>query len=270
MISVIKRYLKTFLKSSNDIDEMESFLNSNVAGFFRSYALSLNDEQPPSENLIQLSLKAIELALKLDLRNNPSLFPPGEVPAPDVRAYANVYPGEHYRLLAAIVELVKPNLVVEIGTYRGISAISMKSRLEPEAKVITYDVLPWDQISESALDKSDFDSGLEQRVYDLAGKNVSGQEIEILKRADIIFVDAAKDRVMEKRFCSLFDRVEFEKTPIVIFDDIKMISMIELWRRIPYPKIDITSFGHWSGTGIVEWGKNYADEFKEQWFEFLK
>jgi hypothetical protein len=27
--------------------------------------------------------------------------------------------------------------------------------------------------------------------------------------------------------------------------------MVDLWRRIPYPKLDATSFGHWSGTGLV-------------------
>jgi hypothetical protein len=28
--------------------------------------------------------------------------------------------------------------------------------------------------------------------------------------------------------------------------------MVNLWRRIDSPKIDLTSFGHWSGTGLVD------------------
>jgi hypothetical protein len=41
--------------------------------------------------------------------------------------------------------------------------------------------------------------------------------------------------------------------PIVIFDDIRLMSMVYIRRSIDKPKLDITSFGHWSGTGLVEW-----------------
>ena len=132
----------------------------------------------------------------------------------------------------------------------------MKSRLQPDAKTITYDIIPWDQISGTALKREDFDSQLEQRVQNLADAKLPDEDIEILKGGAMIFVDAAKDSIMEKKFCALFDRIGFRSPPIVIFDDIRMVSMVELWRRIPYPKMDLTSFGHWSGTGIVEWGNS--------------
>jgi hypothetical protein len=32
-----------------------------------------------------------------------------------------------------------------------------------------------------------------------------------------------------------------------------MMNMIGIWRGIRHPKLDLTSFGHWSGTGLVEW-----------------
>ena len=38
-----------------------------------------------------------------------------------------------------------------------------------------------------------------------------------------------------------------------LFDDIKMHTMLKFWRDLPLPKLDITSFGHWSGTGLAEW-----------------
>jgi len=129
----------------------------------------------------------------------------------------------------------------------------MKTFLQPEAKIITYDIVPWDQISGTALQQNDFDAQLEQRVHDLTDESLQYTQIDTIEQADIIFVDAAKDFIVEKKLCSLFDKVRFKNPPIIIFDDIKMISMIELWRRIHYPKIDVTSFGHWSGTGIVEW-----------------
>ncbi|MGH7312141.1 MAG: hypothetical protein ACREJV_03130 [Candidatus Rokuibacteriota bacterium] len=30
-------------------------------------------------------------------------------------------------------------------------------------------------------------------------------------------------------------------------------NMLAIWREIRMPKLDVTSFGHWSGTGLVEW-----------------
>ena len=43
------------------------------------------------------------------------------------------------------------------------------------------------------------------------------------------------------------ERVEF------LFDDIKELNMLGTWRAITRPKLDITSFGHWTGTGLVHW-----------------
>lgn len=262
--------IKKYFKSPDQNHRLITFLRSNVAGYFPSYALSMSDEQyQPNKKLFELSLAAIQLALKVDLSENRSLFPHDKKPQPDVLKYVNVYPGEHYRLIAAIVDLLKPEMVVEIGTYRGLSALSMKTFLRPDASIITYDVIPWYKISDTSLQRSDFDTQLKQRVYDLAQNKVDEAEIDILKKADIIFVDANKDFIMERKFCALFDSISFNNPPIIIFDDIKMVSMIELWRRIPYPKIDVTSFGHWSGTGIVEWKNSKNDQLNnKQWINF--
>jgi hypothetical protein len=29
--------------------------------------------------------------------------------------------------------------------------------------------------------------------------------------------------------------------------------MLDIWYNLDKPKLDLTSFGHWSGTGLVEW-----------------
>ncbi len=36
---------------------------------------------------------------------------------------------------------------------------------------------------------------------------------------------------------------------LVILDDVKVLPMLNLWRSVPLPKLDIASFGHWSGPG---------------------
>jgi hypothetical protein len=37
------------------------------------------------------------------------------------------------------------------------------------------------------------------------------------------------------------------------FGDIRVLDMIENWRRLNRPKLGVTSFGHWSGTGLLDW-----------------
>lgn len=35
--------------------------------------------------------------------------------------------------------------------------------------------------------------------------------------------------------------------------DIRLWNMPAFWRDVPLPKLDLTSFGHWSGTGVGQW-----------------
>jgi hypothetical protein len=51
-----------------------------------------------------------------------------------------------------------------------------------------------------------------------------------------------------------FETVAFANAPLIAFDDIRVWNMLKTWRRIRRPKLDLTSFGHWTGTGLVEWG----------------
>jgi hypothetical protein len=69
----------------------------------------------------------------------------------------------------------------------------------------------------------------------------------------LIFIDAAKDGVQEQRFLDNFGTIAFAKAPLVILDDIRVWNMLAIWRRVSRPKLDLTSFGHWSGTGIIDW-----------------
>ena len=87
-------------------------------------------------------------------------------------------------------------------------------------------------------------------------KTNANSQYDVLQKADLIFVDGSKDGISENVFIKLFDRISFENNPIVFFDDIKFEIMIKIWREIKHPKLDITSFGHWSGSGLVDWSKS--------------
>jgi predicted O-methyltransferase YrrM len=84
---------------------------------------------------------------------------------------------------------------------------------------------------------------------------VAGRHSELLEGADLIFVDAAKDGRQERVFLELFERTAFTRDPVVVFDDIRQWKMLEIWRGVDRPKMDLTSFGHWSGTGLVDFAK---------------
>jgi len=213
-----------------------------------SYLLSMDDEKyQPSQMLIDLSLLAAHHASNTRLEHIQERF------SPEHAQFIDVWPGEHYRLLAVLVDILKPKRVIEIGTATGASALTIKSYLPIDGKLITYDIIPWQDYPGCGLNEDDFDSQLEQRIVDLSNPAQAQSEIDTLAGADIIFADAAKDNIMEQKFCDLFDSINFTKPPLIIFDDIRMMAMLKVWRGIQHPKLDLTSFGHWSGTGLVEW-----------------
>lgn len=166
----------------------------------------------------------------------------------------NAWPGEHYRLLAAIVSCLQPKVVVEIGTATGMSSLAMKRTLPADGKITTFDLLPWKGYPRGVLREDDFADGrLEQRLDDLSTPAGWRANDELLRSAELIFVDAKHDGAQEREFLRGFDEVGLEKAPLVVFDDIRVWGMLSFWQEISRPKLDLTSFGHWSGTGLVDY-----------------
>jgi predicted O-methyltransferase YrrM len=168
--------------------------------------------------------------------------------------YVHLWPGEHYRLLAALVRLLKPSLILEIGTYRGHSALAMLPELEKGARLVTFDVVPWTEIDECLLLPEDFADGrVVQVVADLGDAREAKRHADLIRAADLIFVDAAKDGVLERLILANFETLGLKDGVIVIFDDIRQWNMLDIWRSIRRPKLEVTSLGHYSGTGLIDW-----------------
>ena len=88
----------------------------------------------------------------------------------------------------------------------------------------------------------------------------------LLAVADVVFVDALKDGVMEARLFKQLETVKFVGAPIVVFDDIRFLSMLSFWRSITRPKLEgLTSFGRWTGTGLVEWCRSDLEARSTSW-----
>ncbi|HXB14345.1 MAG TPA: class I SAM-dependent methyltransferase [Solirubrobacteraceae bacterium] len=223
----------------------------------------------PSERLLDVAQGAIAAARGADVSELAERLEAADPPAPAERSLLtrlrgrndgvrlrprpDRWPGEHYKLLVGLVGLLAPKLIVELGTATGLSAIAMRSALPPGGRIVTFDVLEWNAYPNTVLTDADFADGrIEQRCEDLSTSAGLSANAQRLREADFIFVDALHDGEQERRFVRGFDQVGLERGPIVMFDDIRLWRMLGFWREIARPKLDLTSFGHWSGTGLVD------------------
>ncbi len=151
-------------------------------------------------------------------------------------------------MLPAIVQELRAKTVVEVGTYLGQGTLALKLAAE---RVITYDVIPWNEFSDTILNEEDFVGGIEQRIGDLSDRDYFDSQLETLGNADLIFIDGPKDGQFEEIFgWRLYEALK-GTGKVVVWDDIRVITMVDIWRRLPVHKLDATSFGHWSGTGLT-------------------
>jgi predicted O-methyltransferase YrrM len=165
------------------------------------------------------------------------------------RQWANEWPGEHYRLLPALSRELKVELAVEVGTHTGMGSVALLGGAE---RVITYDIADWRTIPDSVLRDEDFASGrVEQRLGDLADDSFFSRELDTLRGAQLIFVDGPKDRKFEPAFTARLISSLRGSGIIVMYDDIRVLNMLTFWDRLQIPKLDLTSLGHWSGTGLA-------------------
>jgi predicted O-methyltransferase YrrM len=216
----------------------------------REYSMILSaDDDPgrPSRRLLDLAAKGIGAAAEIDLKEVSGRMT-------EALRYPDIWPGEHYRLLAALVKLERPELIVEIGTAQGLSALAMKKFLPPTGRLATFDIVPWREIKGTYLKESDLADGrLAPVIGDLSDAKELDKHRALLEQADLIFADAPKDGRFEPRFLELLETVRFKKPMLLVLDDIRVWNMLATWRSITRPKLDLTSFGHWSGTGLVDW-----------------
>ena len=104
------------------------------------------------------------------------------------------------------------------------------------------------------LAPEDFADGrLSQVIADLSLAAEARRHADLLRAADLIFIDAAKDGTLEDRLLRRLAEIGLADGTLLLFDDIKVWNMMAFWRQLAMPKLDLTGLGHWSGTGLVEW-----------------
>lgn len=153
-------------------------------------------------------------------------------------------PNRYYQWLACLIKLVEPKQVVELGAAAGISTIMMAHEMPIDSVLysVDYDPLAWRwMMKEYPQVRKVFGNDLDLSIYP---KDCD------LSKTDIWFIDSLhtggqlqKELVLYKPF--------FKKGAIVVFDDIRMPGLWEIWQKLPYDKCETTNPNHFSGFGHI-------------------
>jgi predicted O-methyltransferase YrrM len=198
----------------------------------------------PSRDLIEVGLAAARRALDVDLSAVANGLSDEEA------RFLGLWPGEHYRLLAALVDVTNARQVVEIGTFRGLGSAAIAASMQA-GRFVTYDVIPISEFDSPCFPQARTIASVEQRIGDLSDVDFFMTQKDVLRDSDIIFIDGPKDGRFEQEFTDLLIRHVRGSGTLLVYDDIRFPKMVGFWRRLPLPKLDITSFGHYTGTGLV-------------------
>ncbi len=152
--------------------------------------------------------------------------------------------GEHYKLLTYISFLYDGITILDIGTADGASCLALAQN--KKNKVISYDIanvtLPF---------SNDYPNVTFKNI------DINTEDVDIIKSAKIILLDAKHDGIMEKTFTDILDKIDYKG--YVICDDV--YSSIhpqnsEWFNSLTIEKYNLTEIGHIHGTGLLNYYKD--------------
>lgn len=145
---------------------------------------------------------------------------------------------EHYRLLKYFAKNID-GPIIEIGTHCGTSAVALATATEHE--VITYD------IDDVKLNNLNHIKNLKFRICEF---NTDDDYKEKILNSKMIFIDAPHTGQFEQMCYEWL--VDNNYKGITIWDDIHLNEEMEMfWYGVEHNKMDVTDYGHITGTGII-------------------
>jgi len=163
---------------------------------------------------------------------------------------------EHYRFLGYLTHLIKDSIIVEVGTSQGTSAYALAS--EPSNAVFTFDV-------QSVRQSISFHHKISEQEVQKNLPNIFFREGNILQRhkedrtlllsSQIVLLDTLhfpETQPFEYEFVAFLKQANY--SGLLVLDDIFLNDeMKKFWQSLTgLPKFDVTSVGHASGTGILD------------------
>ena len=157
---------------------------------------------------------------------------------------------EHYRLLSYISTLFDNSNIIDIGTHTGKSALALS--YNSTNTVHTFDII--DKINkENNNEMFKVKRNIKWYIDDIFNSNNKEKYYNLIMSSSIIMLDIdPHNGIMETEFYKYLVQINYKG--IIICDDIYYFKEMRdnFWSLIDYKcKIDITQFGHWSGTGLL-------------------
>jgi len=165
---------------------------------------------------------------------------------------------EHYFCLASIGLQLQNKKIIELGSHKGVSAVALNygnKKYNNNNTIITYDI-------HNVLFPNIFDNtNIQYKLENLFDDAVREQNKENILSSDLIFIDIdPHEGVLELEMYNWLKENNYKG--LILFDDIHLgpghmgvttgNSMQQFWDKVDSKhKIDLTSVGHWSGTGLV-------------------
>lgn len=158
----------------------------------------------------------------------------------------------HYRLLFYLASLFNNIIISDIGTNKGLSAISLSHNINN--KIFSFDLRERHNYIFEGQDHQKqkgcfiyYDNNVNFIVgnfYDFSDK---------ILNSTLILLDIAHNGIEEQKFYKFLSDNYYKG--IVVCDDINYNKeMIEFWNFIKIKKFDISKYGNPSGTGLIDFG----------------
>lgn len=117
------------------------------------------------------------------------------------------------RYLSMLAKLISPQLIVEIGTYTGYSALCLAEGLQPNGRLITIDINEeLESFTRSFFDRSEYAHQIDYRIAD------AQQELTRIEGPiDLVFIDADK-----RNYAKYFDLIISKVRPggLILVDNV--------------------------------------------------
>jgi len=165
---------------------------------------------------------------------------------------------EPYRLLVYLSSLFNNSILIDLGTSNGGSAIALSANNQNQ--IISFDVN--DRCETSFLqNENKFEKMPSLKNVDFIVTQDFTKYLSIFLNAPFIYLDIAHDGIWENIVLELLIKNNYKG--IMLMDDIfQFPEMKKIWDNLMFNKVDLTKYGHWSGTGLIDFSNQIQFELK--------
>lgn len=165
---------------------------------------------------------------------------------------------EPYRLLYYFASLFNNSIIIDLGTSNGGSALALSQN--ETNQIYSFDIQERTETNYFQNHYSFERSPRFKNVDFIISENFM-KYMDIFLKSSFIYLDIAHDGVWETIL--LESLISNNYKGLVIMDDIhEFPEMKKIWDNISIKKIDLTQYGHWSGTGLLDFSGNVDFELK--------